>query len=1248
MKKILLFLIFALFCIPWAANAQQALPYSYGFEDNDLSADGWTAQITSTSSGISTSAAQTGTYGFAFNYSEQNGYLISPVLTGTDAGVVVTFSYKEYSSSYGDEQFYVGYTTDETVTDPSTFTYGEIVTASLSWEEYEATFPAGTKRIAIKYVYNDAYYLYLDDFTFAAPAACPKPSNLAVNCVGNEATVTWTSDATDFNIDVNGTVISNVTSPYTLSNLEFVTTYTVKVQAVCGSETSEWTNPVSFTTGLCSPEEGCAINIALTDSYGDGWNGGQLSVVDVLTEEVLGTYTITSGSSANYTLNVCDGRDINIVYTAGSYSTENGWVVTDINDDVISEHEGCSSGCAPTPGVQATYTVNCTPATCPKPQNLTYSVSGNAVTLSWESDATAWNVEVNGVATATTSNPYTFTGDFATEYTVRVQADCGHNDVSNWTNPVAFFTDLCTSEDQCEISYSLTANESYYTGYGWYGSYIEVVDVETETSIAQLTVETGESTASGTFKVCDGRAIRFKWVSASDYDYIFIGEYTITDINGMEILAGTGALTTEVDYTVNCTELLCHQPTDLTVQCDENTATVSWSGNSDTYKVRYRVSNVIFAEDFENGLPDTWTTVDQDGDGYNWSHQVAGQSAHSGSGLVNSASYSSAALTPDNWLITPLLDLQGTMSVWMRAQDASYPAEHYAIYLSTTGNAVSDFTTVLVPEAYDLTGEYAEITADLSEYAGQQGYIAIRHFNCTDQFRLNLDDFVIYDGEMGDWNEITVDETTVDLEDLTAGTHYDVQVTGVCEGEEPLWSNMLTFATEAACSTISLNVHNSYKWEETFEGYDVEHTDGGFTNYLPKCWTLVKEYTGASPDLNNIGLGVDTLPQVFYNPSFDANNDGNQTLRMKFHSLVAMPELDESVDMSRLHLSMWVRQPQTYYHLQVGVLTDLADDSTFEPLADIDNESTNMEHFELDFSRYQGEGRYIAFKNLGGSSSNPYCTQYLDDIVLTYNAAPEACGISSLAYDEGFEGYTINPGATGVEPDCWEVIDEISALDFSTKPQLYAGFNTTEGGNYTLRMLNRCVYAMPELSSDIDVNTLTMTFSLRQPKAVYRLQVGVLDADNNFELVEEINNASADMEDVRVDFTDYTGNGHRIAFRNVLNGRHYKYSYNYLDDIHIDLTANMPAPEPTKSISDMTDGADEYLNRIAVYPNPTTGMLHIDAVDVQKVECYNQMGKLVGVYDNVNELNISELANGVYMLRITVPQGVTMRKVVKR
>ncbi|MBO4655677.1 MAG: T9SS type A sorting domain-containing protein, partial [Bacteroidales bacterium] len=46
-------------------------------------------------------------------------------------------------------------------------------------------------------------------------------------------------------------------------------------------------------------------------------------------------------------------------------------------------------------------------------------------------------------------------------------------------------------------------------------------------------------------------------------------------------------------------------------------------------------------------------------------------------------------------------------------------------------------------------------------------------------------------------------------------------------------------------------------------------------------------------------------------------------------------------------------------------------------------------------------------------------------------------------------------------------------------------------------------------------------------------------------------------------------------------------------------------------------------------------------------ECYSQMGQLVGVYDNA-DIDLGSFANGVYMLRITVPQGVTMRKVVKK
>ena len=191
-KKRLLLVLLTLLCFIGGARAQQALPYSYGFEDNDLSADGWIANLASTDSGIEQSATRTGTYGFTFYYSEQNGSLISPVLTGGENGVDVSFWYKEEDDYYGDEQFYVGYTTDENQTDASYFTYGEIVTASTSWQEYTNTFPAGTKRIAIKYVYNDTWALFLDDFSFTVSSGVVNPTNLSTTKIGTtSAKLNW-------------------------------------------------------------------------------------------------------------------------------------------------------------------------------------------------------------------------------------------------------------------------------------------------------------------------------------------------------------------------------------------------------------------------------------------------------------------------------------------------------------------------------------------------------------------------------------------------------------------------------------------------------------------------------------------------------------------------------------------------------------------------------------------------------------------------------------------------------------------------------------------------------------------------------------------------------------------------------------------------------------------------------------------------------------------------------------------------
>ena len=288
------------------------------------------------------------------------------------------------------------------------------------------------------------------DFTPGSGPLCKRPLGLTVSDITLESAVlSWDSDADNFDIEVNGSVVAEGISgnSYTLTGLLPASSYEVRVRTNCGGgEVSAWTGIVSFFTELCAPEDQCLINITLTDSYGDGWNGGKLDVVDVETGKVLGTYTLATGGSSSYSLNVCNGREIKFVYSTGSYATENGWLITDVNDEVIAEHEGCGDGCAVAPGTIATYLVDCSVSPARKPSNLTASgVTFNSAQLSWteNGEATQWEICLNddeANLVVADSNPFTLTAlTPETAYTAKVRAVVGE-EKSKWSDAVSFTT----------------------------------------------------------------------------------------------------------------------------------------------------------------------------------------------------------------------------------------------------------------------------------------------------------------------------------------------------------------------------------------------------------------------------------------------------------------------------------------------------------------------------------------------------------------------------------------------------------------------------------------------------------------------------------------------------------------------------------------------------------------------------------------------------------------------------------------
>ena len=382
--------------------------------------------------------------------------------------------------------------------------------------------------------------------------------------------------------------------------------------------------------------------------------------------------------------------------------------------------------------------------------------------------------------------------------------------------------------------------------------------------------------------------------------------------------------------------------------------------------------------------------------------------------------------------------------------------------------------------------------------------------------------------------------------------------------------------------------------------------------------------------------------------SYNAENahSGSYSLFLDYRCIYAMPYFEG--DVSTLQMQFYLRQRMTNYRLEVGVMSDLADPTTFVSVATFNNRTTTEVSLQtVDFSSYTGSGHYIAFKNiLPSGNSGAYSRNYIDDITLQPIPDPCRIRVADIPYTEDFETHTSSSEArTGVEPPCWTLAHEYVTTPDNNKPMISYNAENAHSGSYTLFLDYRCIYAMPYFEGD--VNTLQMQFYLRQRMTSYRLVVGVMSdlADpSTFVSVATFNNRTTSEVSLQtVDFSSYTGTGHYIAFKNILpSGNSGAYSRNYIDDITLSVA------------SAKGDKSDDYLtasesHEITLYPNPTTSKLTIETdEEVQRVDVFDYTGRCVASFEKQAVIDLTRLASGLYTLRMTLPNRIEVRRVVKQ
>ena len=183
----------------WADDAK-TLTYTYGFENFDLEAEGWTREGYWFDSRISV-YAHSGNYCFKFSITETGQpspqYLISPEIDSEGRDYSVSFY---YLNKDGRDFFQVGYSTTSDYT--YDFTWEDVTPVNMtpvnsSWTLYEKELPSNVKYIAIvAFISQQNGGIFLDDFTFAV-SGCLPPENLTASDITDQsATLTWTAPST--------------------------------------------------------------------------------------------------------------------------------------------------------------------------------------------------------------------------------------------------------------------------------------------------------------------------------------------------------------------------------------------------------------------------------------------------------------------------------------------------------------------------------------------------------------------------------------------------------------------------------------------------------------------------------------------------------------------------------------------------------------------------------------------------------------------------------------------------------------------------------------------------------------------------------------------------------------------------------------------------------------------------------------------------------------------------------------------
>ena len=222
----------------------------------------------------------------------------------------------------------------------------------------------------------------------------------------------------------------------------------------------------------------CSYTISMFDSFGDGWNGGTLTVVS---NGVTTTHTLAVGNMGTSTFQVTPGTPITISWVAGAFAFEPSFELTD-PDGVVLLAQG-----SPIPaGVVYTgigYCPNC-PTINPNLVIIQPAlVTDTSININWPNQSIAeyFIVEYGpagfplgtGISFQTTASQATLTGlNPCVTYDIYLASFCGVDSMSAYLGPFTHTTSYTPANPGVTCDYTFNLFDGF--GDGWDNGALEV------------------------------------------------------------------------------------------------------------------------------------------------------------------------------------------------------------------------------------------------------------------------------------------------------------------------------------------------------------------------------------------------------------------------------------------------------------------------------------------------------------------------------------------------------------------------------------------------------------------------------------------------------------------------------------------------------------------------------------------------------------------------------------------------------